>query len=328
MKLLGVGSPLVDYPLAVSETLLSELVPGGKGCTRNITAEDKNRIISRIPGEILRFPGGSAANTMRIFSALGGVSSLFGKAGNDEEAEFFGNELIKSGVDDSLLIKDREKSTGFCLSLITPDAERTMLSDLAASREISSAEIENIDFTRFDWLLLEGYLSCEKWIPHLLKKAEDAGCKIALDLNNFELVSRELENFMQLTANGIDLLLGNEEEVAALFPGKTSAELPAMLRLHYPISVLKKGADGALIVTADQEYDIPAQAVTAVKDTTGAGDFFAGGFFFGMSRNYPLPVCGRIGALCAAAVIEGNGTLLSDKKINFLKQYIDKEVMP
>jgi sugar/nucleoside kinase (ribokinase family) len=100
-----------------------------------------------------------------------------------------------------------------------------------------------------------------------------------------------------------------------------------MLRKHYPISVLKKGKNGALIITEDQEFYIPAQVVTTVKDTTGAGDFFAGGFFFGMSRNQPLPVCGRIGALCAAAVIEENGTLLSNDKIEFLKRYINKEVM-
>ena len=325
-NLLGVGSPLVDYSLAVSDALLSELVPGGKGGTRNIDADTKTSIISRFSGEILRSPGGSAANTLRTFSTLGGRGAFFGKTGSDDDAEFFSGQLKASGVDDSCLLKSDRKATGFCLSLITPDAERTMLSDLSVSREISIEEVEQLNITPFNWLLLEGYLSKEPWVRPLLAKAKKSGCKIALDLNNFELVAREHEHFMQLTAGGIDLLFGNEEEISALFPGKPVSSLPGLLRRHFPMAVLKKGARGALIVTEDEFIDIAAEKCNTVTDTTGAGDFFAAGFFFGMSKNCPLPLCGKVGALCAGAIIGENGTVLPAEKTEILKHNIYQEV--
>jgi sugar/nucleoside kinase (ribokinase family) len=46
---------------------------------------------------------------------------------------------------------------------------------------------------------------------------------------------------------------------------------------------------------------------TEVVDTTGAGDLYAAGFLFGLTRGYPLATCGQLGSLGAAEVISHIG---------------------
>src|SRR5438552_3487001 len=52
---------------------------------------------------------------------------------------------------------------------------------------------------------------------------------------------------------------------------------------------------------------VAAQPVDAVVDTTGAGDLYAAGFLFGLSRGLGLATCGRLGSLAAAEVISHVG---------------------
>ncbi len=324
-RLLGVGSPLVDYSLAVTENFLQKSAPCTKGATVHISPAEKTAVLNKFDGNYLRTPGGSAANTLRTFTALGGQGSHFGKTGNDDDGNFFTQAMILAGCDDFLILQDEFSATGYCLTLVTPDGERTMLSDLGASLRINENDLKKIDFSRFNFLLLEGYLIREPWIPFLLEQARNAGCKTALDLNNFEMVSSFREIFRQVITSEVSLLLANEAEMQALFPGKDQSGIIAELQKTVPLAVFKRGENGALIVEKNNVTTVPS-VKTAVKDTTGAGDFFAAGFFYGLSKNLPYHLCGRIGAMCAGAIIAENGTVLNDEVFNLLKHNIENEV--
>ena len=323
-KLLGAGSPLVDYSLKISDAALENIVPDGKGCTRNISHQEKDQVLCR--GEnICRSPGGSAANTIRAFSRLGGTAALFGKAGYDDDGKYFRKQLTISGADDSLLLETDSNGTGYCLSLITPDAERTMLSNLGASLDIAVEDIEKIRFSNFSFLLMEGYLACESWSIPLLQKAKKSGTPVALDLNNFELVRKKRDHFNFLIDNYVDLLFANEEEIKTLLD---VADIDGIEnKLHLPQAVIKLGREGALLVTQPGKViKVPPVPVEKLKDTTGAGDFYAAGFFFGMSRNLSGEKCCRLGALCASAIISVTGTELNDNEWNLLKNNVNNEV--
>jgi sugar/nucleoside kinase (ribokinase family) len=327
-KLLGTGSPLVDYSLSVTDDFIDTHVPGGKGGTRNISASRKDHLIAAAGGvDCIRTPGGSAANTIRAFARLGGQGALFGKIGNDADGEFFRTALRDSGADISMLPVSETFSTGFCLSLITPDAERTMLSDLGASLDVNADDLKKNDLRTFTWLLAEGYLICEPWIDGLFAAARNAGCKIALDLNNFELVKSKRSCFQEIIDSGIDLLFANQQEVSALFPEIPSERLPEKLQQILPLTVVKSGKDGSMIISRKEILSIPAVENIEVKDTTGAGDFYAAGFFYGLSRELPLAVCGKIGSLCAAEVIKLTGTMYRDEDFKKLYNIITKEVI-
>ncbi|MBO5668252.1 MAG: adenosine kinase [Lentisphaeria bacterium] len=325
-KLLGVGSPLVDYSVDVSENFIAEKVSGGKGGTRNISAEEKDSILAGFTGRITRTPGGSAANTVRIFSALSGQASLFGKTGNDDDGKFFRTSLISAGAGTDLLICDDSADTGFCLSLITPDAERTMLSGLGASLNISAAEAAAVDFSSFGLMLVEGYLCQETWMDILWAKARQAGCRIALDLNNFELVTKIRPRFHQLLGSKADLLFANIQELAALYPQMTEPELFDSISRQVPLAVIKLGKNGSVILHNGRQLLIGAEKNLTVRDTTGAGDYYAAGFLYGLSRGAELETCGRLGSLCAAAVITRTGTALNENELNELYHIINREV--
>lgn len=326
-KLLGAGSPLVDISLAVSGDFLEKFVPGGKGGTRNISSAVRDVIIEAAANPpLLLSPGGSAGNCVRMFSALGGGSALFGKIGNDEYSDFFRHIFREYGVDDTLLITDHLLDTGYCLSLITDDAERTMLSDLGASLAVTNEDLNRIDFSKFGWLLLEGYLVDGVWVEEFLCRARKNKCKIAIDLNNFELVYRKRDLFNLIIDHGIDLIFANIREIEALFGSEDIEQIADLLTKRVPMAVIKLGPDGAYVISGNQRIMIPAVRELSVVDTTGAGDFFAAGFFYGLSRNMPLAVCGRLGALTAAAIIVKNGTLLNKNELKCLINAIDNEV--
>ena len=54
-------------------------------------------------------------------------------------------------------------------------------------------------------------------------------------------------------------------------------------------------------------HDVAAAPVARVVDTTGAGDLYAAGFLYGLTRGLPLPICGALGSLCAAEIISHVG---------------------
>ena len=93
-----------------------------------------------------------------------------------------------------------------------------------------------------------------------------------------------------------------------------------------PVTVLKYGSKGAKIISGREIIDIPACQNINVIDTTGAGDFFAAGFFYGISRQCSWEVCGKLGSLCAGAVISETGTKLPEEKLQQLKNNIYNEV--
>ena len=73
------------------------------------------------------------------------------------------------------------------------------------------------------------------------------------------------------------------------------------------IAALTRSAAGSVILTPDDIHYVTPARVEHVVDTTGAGDLYASGVLFGLTRGLPLPTCGAIGSLCAAEIISHVG---------------------
>ena len=76
---------------------------------------------------------------------------------------------------------------------------------------------------------------------------------------------------------------------------------------HVAIAALTRSAAGSVILTSDATHQVAAAPVARVVDTTGAGDLYASGFLYGLTHDLPLPICGKIGSLCAAEIISHVG---------------------
>ena len=74
-----------------------------------------------------------------------------------------------------------------------------------------------------------------------------------------------------------------------------------------PIVAVTRSENGSVIMANAEVMHIPAAPVANVVDTTGAGDLYAAGFLFGLSRGLALTQCGGLGSLAAAEVISHIG---------------------
>ena len=100
--------------------------------------------------------GGSAGNTIRAMARLGCDVGFIGKVGTDKTGDFFIQALENLGIE-PFIFRGKERS-GRCVSLISPDGERTMVTFLGAALELSAAEVTPAIFEGYDCLYIEGYL--------------------------------------------------------------------------------------------------------------------------------------------------------------------------
>ncbi len=316
--LLGVGSPLLDILVRVDDAFLAT-VPGEKGGMLMVDAAFQQSLLERLPGNPQRVPGGSAGNTVFALARLGIDVAMFGKLGNDANGDFYRKRFRELGGSDAQFAITGDAPTGTCLSLITPDAERTMRPCLAASLLLRIDEAEQIDFSAYDWVYIEGYMLYSAVLPTVMRRAKKAGCRIGLDLASFEVVRDFREALPDILRNYVDVVLANEEEAAALFDGMTTGEQLARLASWCDIAAIKLGRRGSLIRSGNETAEVPAQLVENPVDTTAAGDLWAAGFLYGVLRERPLIEAGWYGSLISSEVVKVVGSELPEPAWNEIK---------
>lgn len=310
-RVIGAGSPLVDYTACVDDLFLQQNIPGGKGGTLHIDGAERRRIFSAVTTPVLRTPGGAAANTISALGKLQVDTAFFGKTGNDEDGEFFRKELAECGVSTEYLIR-AQGETGYCISLVTPDAERTMRSDLGISTALSAADWQKCDFSGFSWLLSEGYMLQIPGFENIFAYARKGNCSVALDLSSIEIARQKRNELPDLLKTHVDMVLCNRDEAAALTGNSDPEQNLRYLAGSCRIAIVKLGADGSLIMRRNESpIRIPACDFGAAVDTTAAGDHYAAGIFYGLSRGFSLEKCGRCGAILGGAAAAVNGSRLT-----------------
>jgi sugar/nucleoside kinase (ribokinase family) len=201
--------------------------------------------------------------------------------------------------------------TARCLILVTPDGQRTMSTYLGGCVELGPDDIdpEIIGAARITYL--EGYLFDPPQAQDAFRKAaalaHAAGRQVALSLSDPFCVGRHRAAFRELVEGHVDILFANEIEICSLYETGDFASAAAAVRGRVAIAALTRSAAGSVILAPGAEHRIDAAPVARVVDTTGAGDLYASGFLYGLTRDLPLPICGRIGSLCAAEIISHIG---------------------
>ncbi|HKK18578.1 MAG TPA: adenosine kinase [Opitutales bacterium] len=311
--IIGVGSPIVDSIAQIEEDFL-QLAGGEKGgmlLTDPVTLADLIRQIPRVPHAA---PGGSAGNTLFALARMGAATSFLGKIGNCERGRFYRERFTELGGD-AKRFKIGDVANGHCLSLVTPDGERTMRTDLGAAMTLTPDEISAEDFTGCTHAHIEGYLLFNaQLMQRVIESAKEAGCSISLDLASFEVVNAAREILPAILKEYVDIVFANEEEAAA-FTGSEGdyAAMAEELATLCDIAAVKVGAEGSYVATEGKVRKIAPVPAAQVVDTTGAGDLWAAGFLYGWSRKLPIEDCARIGSMLGAAVVQTRGAELSDE---------------
>jgi sugar/nucleoside kinase (ribokinase family) len=285
-KILAVGAALVDLLLQESEEFLQSLqVP--KGGMNLVSMQAIEAHLAQSAKTYAVSPGGSACNTAVGIGKLGGDVAFAGMIGQDTLGDMFLANVQNANVKAYLQTTDTGTGTGRVLSVITPDAQRTMFTDLGAAALMNATHLQPQWFTGVQIVLVEGYLAFNaEYFSAVIQMAKQAGCQVALDLSSFDVIQfcrAALDSAMP----HIDILIANEEEARAFTNVEDNAQNVEILSQLAPIAVVKVGSKGSLI--AHQGKIIQAQAVQAKAiDTTGAGDLWASGFLLGISRGMAL----------------------------------------
>lgn len=321
IKVLGAGSPILDLLLNVSEDFV-ESIPGSKGGMQLVGPDELDSLVAQSKASPARVPGGSAGNTIFGLAKLGMDVSFFGKVGDDEDGLFYKNCLAEAGGDVKNFRNAGKVHTGRCLSLITPDSERTMRTDLGAAATLTEEDVDAIDFSGITHVHIEGYmLFAEKLLMRLLERSKKAGCTVSLDLASFEVVKAGKAVLPKMLTDYIDIVFSNEDE-AREFCGDSSPENAAeKLSGHCRTAVVKLGKDGCCIRHDGKTVKVPAELVKAV-DTTGAGDLWQAGFLYSFLNGRSLEDCGKAGSILGAEVVQVIGAKIPDSRWEIIRKRI------
>jgi sugar/nucleoside kinase (ribokinase family) len=308
--IIGVGSPIVDA-IAQVEHHFIEQIDGDKGGMVLVDAIAIDTLLGNLPDQPTKAPGGSAGNTLFTLARLGNTTSFLGKTGNCSEGEFYRQQFTQLGGDSSRF-KVGDQANGQCLSLVTPDGERTMRTNLGAAMTLEPDEISADDFANCHHAHIEGYLLFnEALMMRVLKSAKAAGCTISLDLASFEVVHATSEILPNILRDYVDIVFANEEEAAAFTGIKDDyISMARELAEHCEIVAVKVGAHGSYIAHNGEVTKIEPMHAAKVIDTTGAGDLWAAGFLHGWSNKLDHAHSAKIGSILGAAVVQVQGSVL------------------
>jgi sugar/nucleoside kinase (ribokinase family) len=309
IDVVGIGNAIVDVIAHADEAFLQKeaLIKG----TMALIDAERAEALYRMMGPAIEASGGSTANTMAGIASLGGSGAYIGKVRDDLLGEVFRHDLTAQGVRFDTPSATSGRATARCLILVTSDGQRTMNTYLGACVELGPDDIAPDLVGAAQITYLEGYLYDPPMAQQAFAKAaaiaHASGRKVALSLSDPFCVERHRAAFRDLVAGHVDILFANETEICSLYETTDFAAAAAAVRGRVEIAALTRSALGSVILANGAEHRVAAAPVARVADSTGAGDLYAAGFLYGLTRGLPLPICGEIGSLCAAEIISHVG---------------------
>ena len=309
LDVVGVGNAIVDVLAEVDETFVVE-----HGLARgSMTLIDADRAVELYaampPG--LEESGGSAANTMVGVASFGGRAAYIGKVADDFLGEVFRRDLRHVGVRFDVPGVAGADPTGRCLIQVTPDAQRTMNTHLGISSHLSPDDVDADLVASATHLYCEGYLwdteEAKGAIRYAMDLAHDAGRTVSLTLSDGFCVDRHREEWLELLTDRVDVVFGNASELCSLFEVDDVEQATDAVAAEVDLAFVTLGKQGSMVVAGSDRIRIEADELEAVVDTTGAGDLYAAGVLFGLSRGADLPDAARLGSIAAAEVISHLG---------------------
>ncbi|MBX9634275.1 MAG: adenosine kinase [Magnetospirillum sp.] len=305
----GIGNAIVDVLVHADDALLESLKLS-KGVMTLIDAAEAERIYEQLPPG-MECSGGSAANTIVGIASLGGRAAYMGKVKDDQLGQVFGHDIRKAGVAFPTVSAVDGPSTARCFVLVTPDAQRTMLTYLGACIELTPDDVDEAVIAASEVTYLEGYLYDPPLAKRAFLKAADtahkAGRLVSLSLSDPFCVDRHRAAFLDLVSNHVDILFANEAELTSLYQTDNFDDAVRQVRGHCRVAAITRGPKGSVVVTEDNVHVIAAEAGITVVDTTGAGDLYAAGFLFGFTQGRDLATSALLGGVAAGEVISHVG---------------------
>ena len=309
MKILGIGNAIVDVICKVEDKFIiqNNLT---KSTMKLVDEAEFKKLLSTLK-IVETVSGGSVANSIVSLSQLGNKVGFIGKVSDDNLGNKYEEGLNKENVTFFYSKKKEVIPTGTCLILITPDSERTMVTFLGTAGKINENDVDSNAVKNSEILFLEGYLWDEGKPKKAFEKAIRKSNKVAMSLSDLFCVERHKPNFLELVKNKLDITFANEQEITSLIDAKNFNDVINFSKKINKLIVITRGEKGALAVNKSEVVECSAKNNLKIKDLTGAGDLFAGGFLHGLINNKSTKESLEIGTEMSSKVIQIIGARLN-----------------
>jgi sugar/nucleoside kinase (ribokinase family) len=237
---------------------------------------------SDVPGHVRLVQGGSAATAARWIGRLGARSSMIAAVGRDAAGRALVDTLRGDHVTPRI-VRVPGARTGRIGVLVTPDGERSFVTDRGAALLLRASDLKAAWFARADAVHMPVYSLLDEPLSLAGRRA------IELGRGAGAVVSIDLASIGPLLARGRRAARSLLEEIAPDLLFATASEAEGLLGRYAvegllevaPIAVVKRGSKGATVLAREGESNLRFEVATAhinATDTTGAGDAFDAGF--------------------------------------------------
>lgn len=314
-KVYGIGAALVDTEIKVEDSDL-DAMGVEKGLMTLVDQQRQNELLAHLQGHLVtakHASGGSGGNSMIATAHFGGPTYMSCKVADDADGDIYLADLEAAGVKHCLTGAREAGTTGKCLVMVSPDAERSMNTFLSISETLSVEQVDASAIADSEFVYLEGYLvTSPTGLEAAIKTRELAqsnGVKTALSFSDPGMVEFFREGMAAIVGDRLDLIFANEAEAKGWGQTEDLDEAVEKLKLVAESFAITLGAEGALTYDGRELIKIPPHKVHAV-DTNGAGDMFAGAFLYAITRGEDYATAGRFASLAAGNVVAKFGPRL------------------
>ena len=308
MKILGIGNAIVDVICKVEDQYLidNQLT---KSTMKLVDEIEFQKLLSTLKIEET-ISGGSVANSIVGLSQLGNDVGFIGKVNDDNLGKKYEEGLSKEKVQYFYNKKKEISPTGTCLILITPDAERTMVTFLGIAGKINQNDINQKAVQESKMILLEGYLWDEGEPKSAFDKAMSLSNTKIMSLSDQFCVERHKSDFLDLVKNKLDITFANEQEISSLTDAKSFTEVIEFGKQLGKLLIITRGEKGSIAIKNQEIVECQSKANLKIVDLTGAGDLFAAGFLHGFINNYSTKESLKKGTEMSSRIIQKIGARL------------------
>ncbi|MDA7780826.1 adenosine kinase [Candidatus Pelagibacter sp.] len=308
MKILGIGNAIVDVICKVDDQYLinNQLT---KSTMKLVDESEFKKLLLTLKIEET-VSGGSVANSIVGLSQLGNDVGFIGKINADELGQKYEEGLTKEKVQYFYNKKEEVSPTGTCLILITPDAERTMVTFLGIAGKINQNDINEKAVQKSEMIFLEGYLWDEGEPKSAFDKAMSLSNTKAMSLSDQFCVERHKSHFLNLVKNKLDITFANEQEIRALIDAKSFEDVIEFGKQLGKLLIVTRGEKGSIAIKNKEIVECQSKPDLKIVDLTGAGDLFAAGFLHGLINDVSTKECLEKGTEMSSMIIQKVGARL------------------
>ena len=309
MKILGIGNAIVDVVCRINDQYLidNQLT---KSTMKLVDEVEFKKLLSTLKIE-QTISGGSVANSIVGLSQLGNDVGFIGKVNADDLGQKYEEGLTKEKVQYFYNKKREILPTGTCLILITPDAERTMVTYLGIAGKINENDIDEKAIKESEMIFLEGYLWDKGEPKSAFNKAMSFSRTKAMSLSDQFCVERHKNDFLDLVSNKLDIIFANEQEIKSLIDAKDFGDVVEFGKQIRKILIITRGEKGSVAIKNKEVIECKSKTDLKIVDLTGAGDLFAAGFLHGFINNISTKEALEKGTDMSAKIIQKMGARLN-----------------